>query len=280
MALTLTSIDVDLQRGRPPRRRPRRPSRSSPDGRRASFHWQGLKLIFTPSAKLPLSTTFHVHVAAGRPGPGGQRPGRDRRPRPSRPSARPRSRPWSPACRLGLGRRRLRRSRSRSIGSWTPQKVIAGLTLQPDIAYQASWNGTVLTLDAHQAAGVRRRPTRSRSPTRRSIRTGRKLPAVHVQLQDRRHRVAVASVTPAPERRPASTSTAGSRSSTTARSIPPRSPGRSSSRRRCPARSRSSPSPTTAAPSATPTPAATAAPARTSSSSRPTVRSPPTPPTR
>jgi Bacterial Ig-like domain/WD40-like Beta Propeller Repeat len=30
-----------------------------------SFHWQGRTLIFTPSNKLPLSSTFHVHMAPG-----------------------------------------------------------------------------------------------------------------------------------------------------------------------------------------------------------------------
>jgi hypothetical protein len=30
-----------------------------------SFHWQGRTLIWTPSSKLPLSTTFKVHVAPG-----------------------------------------------------------------------------------------------------------------------------------------------------------------------------------------------------------------------
>ena len=30
-----------------------------------SFHWQGSTMIFTPSNKLPLSSTFHVHMAPG-----------------------------------------------------------------------------------------------------------------------------------------------------------------------------------------------------------------------
>ncbi len=30
-----------------------------------SFHWQGTTMIFTPSNKLPLSSTFHVHMAPG-----------------------------------------------------------------------------------------------------------------------------------------------------------------------------------------------------------------------
>jgi hypothetical protein len=30
-----------------------------------TFHWQGSTLIFTPSQKLPLASTFHVHLASG-----------------------------------------------------------------------------------------------------------------------------------------------------------------------------------------------------------------------
>ena len=62
-ALTLTAIDVDFSK-EVKHDTAERAFSISPDVPH-SFHWQGLKLIVTPSAKLPPSTTFHVHMAAG-----------------------------------------------------------------------------------------------------------------------------------------------------------------------------------------------------------------------
>jgi hypothetical protein len=109
-----------------------------------TIHWQGLKLIFTPSAKLPLSTKFHVHVAPGVQDTAGN-------------------------VQEGTADIDFTTVGSPTVASVTPasgvngvpvdqsiaitfdremdtQKVVAGLTLEPPITYQASWNGLVLTL--------------------------------------------------------------------------------------------------------------------------------------
>ena len=63
-ALTLTAIDIDFSKD-VNRDTAEQAFSLSPNVPHA-FHWQGLnKLIVTPSAKLPLSTVFHVHMAAG-----------------------------------------------------------------------------------------------------------------------------------------------------------------------------------------------------------------------
>ena len=151
VALTLTSIDVTFSE------EVRHPTAEAafsmaqvtgaPAGVAVAgtYHWQGLRLIFTPSAKLPLSTKFHVHIASGVQDMAGN-------------------------TQSGTGDLDLTTVGAPRVTSMVPpggsasvdvdasimitfdrfmdpQKVIAGLTLQPDITYQASWNGTVLTLD-------------------------------------------------------------------------------------------------------------------------------------
>ena len=110
-----------------------------------TFYWQGLKLIFTPSARLPLSSKFHVHIAAGV---------EDRAGNPQGGTGDldfatvggPEVLSMSPA------------GDSVSIAVDAPieitfdrlmdtPKVIAGLTISPEITYQASWNGPLLTLE-------------------------------------------------------------------------------------------------------------------------------------
>ena len=109
-----------------------------------SFHWQGLKMIFTPSSKLPLSTTFHVHIAAGVQDLAGNPQGGTGDLDFTTVGA-PRVTDVSPA------------TGALSIGVDTPilitfdrlmdtQKVIAGLQVTPDFTYQASWNGAVLSI--------------------------------------------------------------------------------------------------------------------------------------
>ena len=149
LALTLTSIDVEFsEEVRHPTAEAAFSMTPSVPGSPAvvgTFHWQGIKMIFTPSAKLPLSTKFHVHMAAGVQDVDGNNQG------------------GSADLDLTTVGSPMVTSISPTNGTndvdvdssilitfdryMDPQKVVAGLTLQPDITYQASWNGTVLTLD-------------------------------------------------------------------------------------------------------------------------------------
>jgi hypothetical protein len=63
LGMTLTSIDVDFSEN--VQRDGAESAFSITPPIAGSFHWQGDTLIFTPDAKLPLSTTFHVHEASG-----------------------------------------------------------------------------------------------------------------------------------------------------------------------------------------------------------------------
>jgi len=143
LAMTLTSIDVSFSEDVEQASAEKAFSITPPvDG---TFHWQGLKLIFTPSAKLPLSTKFHVHMAAGVQDLDGNSQG-------------------------GTGDIQFTTVGAPAVASVSPvtgaqsvavassvqvtfdrlmdtQKVLAGLVLQPDTTYQASWNGDVLTLN-------------------------------------------------------------------------------------------------------------------------------------
>jgi len=199
LAMTLTSIDVEFSEG------VRHPSAEAafsmtqvtggPAAVVGTFHWQGLKLIFTPSAKLSLSTKFHVHIAPGVQDLAGN-------------------------AQTGTGDVNLTTVGAPQVTSivppsgagsvdvdasilitfdryMDPQKVIAGLTLQPDITYQASWNGTVLTLD----------PTRSMDHgTTYTVRIadpavdtdGTKLPPYVASFKTVDVGLRVSSVTPAP----------------------------------------------------------------------------------
>src|SRR5450759_3058701 len=110
-----------------------------------SFHWQGpLKMIFTPSSKLPLSTKFHVHMAAGVQDLVGNAQGGTGDIDFTTVGA-----PTVTKVSPDIG--------ALSVGVDTPilitfdrlmdtQKVIAGLQVAPDFTYQASWNGAVLSI--------------------------------------------------------------------------------------------------------------------------------------
>ena len=109
-----------------------------------TFHWQGNKLIFTPSVKLPLSTKFHVHVASGvQDIAGNSQDGTQDidfttvgAPIVASvvPTAGTQTVPVDQSIAITFDR------------EMDTQKVVAGLTLEPAITYQASWTGAVLTL--------------------------------------------------------------------------------------------------------------------------------------
>jgi hypothetical protein len=109
-----------------------------------SFHWQSLKMIFTPSSKLPLSTKFHVHMAAGVQDLDGNAQGGTGDIDFTTVGA-----PTVTKVSPDIG--------ALSVAVDTPilitfdrlmdtQKVIAGLQVAPDFTYQASWNGAVLSI--------------------------------------------------------------------------------------------------------------------------------------
>jgi hypothetical protein len=110
-----------------------------------SFHWQGYdRLIFTPSAKLPPDSTFHVMIAAGVEDLAGNAQ--------SNPSELTFTTVGAPAVKsVSPG------TDQQGVAVDTPivitfdrwmddQKVLAGLSIEPALAYQATWNGVVLTL--------------------------------------------------------------------------------------------------------------------------------------
>ena len=149
LALTLTSIDVEFSEVvRQPTAEsafsmtPSAPGSAPVQG---TFHWQGVKMIFTPSAKLPLATTFHVHMAPGVQDIAGnaQSNGGDLTVTTVGPPTITSILPTSGQAKVDVNASILI-TFDRLMDT---QKVIAGLSLQPDITYQASWNGNVLTLD-------------------------------------------------------------------------------------------------------------------------------------
>ena len=141
-ALTLTAIDVDFSKDVKPETAEQAFS-LSPNVPHA-FHWQGQKLIVTPSAKLPLSTVFHVHMAAGIEDRAGNTQGGTGDfsfttvDAPSVTAVSPlpgaQSVPVESPIQITFDR------------LMDPQKVIAGLRVEPSFSYQVSWNEAVLTL--------------------------------------------------------------------------------------------------------------------------------------
>jgi hypothetical protein len=149
LALTLTSIDVEFsEEVRHPTAEsafsmtPSAPGSAAIQG---TFHWQSLKMIFTPSAKLPLSTSFKVHMAPGVEDLAGNPQSNS-----SDLTVTTVGSPTVTSIAPGTGKDSVDVNASILITFdrlMDTQKVIAGLSLQPDITYQASWNGNVLTLD-------------------------------------------------------------------------------------------------------------------------------------
>ena len=109
-----------------------------------SFHWQGAMLVFTPSEKLPLSTEFRVHIAAGVTDLSG--------------NAQPNTYDMTfttvgnPVVTSATPSRDATAVSLDSTVTVTfdrnmyGKSVLGALTLQPAFSYQASWQGQVLTL--------------------------------------------------------------------------------------------------------------------------------------
>jgi len=77
------------------------------------------------------------------------------------------------------------------------KNVLKGLTLEPDIAYEASWNGDILTAQPDQALAVRDDlHGEDRRPGGRHRRHA--APALRHQLQDSGHGLKVTALVPAP----------------------------------------------------------------------------------
>jgi hypothetical protein len=149
LAMTLTSIDVTFSEA--VRQDTAEHAFSLAPGAAGSpqvagtFHWQGQKLlIFTPSAKLPLSTKFHAHIAPGvQDLPGNAQAGTgDLDFTTVGPPAVKAVLPAVAATSVAVdGSIAITFDRLMDTN-----KVVEGLTLKPDITYQASWNLEVLTL--------------------------------------------------------------------------------------------------------------------------------------
>jgi len=148
LAMALTSIDVTFSEDVKPETAERAFSMTeavpgSPDVSGA-FHWQGRTLIYTPSAKLPLSTEFHVHVGPGVEDLSGNRTSGSEdlnfttvgAPTVASvsPSANTSAVPVDTSVRITFDR------------LMDTQKVIAAVAVRPAITYQVSWNGPVLTI--------------------------------------------------------------------------------------------------------------------------------------
>jgi len=141
-ALTLTAIDVDFSKD--VKHETAEQAFSISPNVDYAFHWQGNKLIVTPSAKLPLSTVFHVHMAAGVEDRAGNTQGGTGDMTFTTVDA-PTVTAVSP----------LPGAQSVPVGSpiqitfdrlMDPEKVIAGLRVEPSFGYKVSWNEAVLTL--------------------------------------------------------------------------------------------------------------------------------------
>jgi hypothetical protein len=109
-----------------------------------SFHWQGLTMIFTPSVKLPLSSSFEVHMAAGVEDLVGNVQGKAQdlafttvgAPRVDSvvPPLGQLSVPVDTEIQITFDR------------LMDTTKVLDGLTIEPDAPFTASWKGPVLTI--------------------------------------------------------------------------------------------------------------------------------------
>ena len=143
LALTLTSVDVNFSEDvRPTTAQNAFSTTPHVDG---TFHWQGLKMIFTPSAKLPLSTKFHVHIAPGVQDIAGnsQSGTGDLDFTTVGPPAVASVSPATGADSIAVDAS-IQITFDRLMDT---KNVLKGLTLEPDIAYEASWNGDILTLN-------------------------------------------------------------------------------------------------------------------------------------
>ena len=142
LALTLTSIDIVFSE----KVRPQTAQAAfsiSPEVA-VSAHWQGLTLVLTPAAKLPLSTTFKVHMAAGVQDLAGNSQGKTEdltfttvgapTVQSVVPAAQASAVPVDTAIQITFDR------------FMDTQKVLDGLTITPDAPYTATWNGPSLSI--------------------------------------------------------------------------------------------------------------------------------------
>ena len=148
MARTLTSIDITFSESvRPQTAQDAFSLTAGAPGSpkiEGAFHWQGRTLIFTPAAKLALSTKFRARVGPGVEDLVGnaQSNGQDLNfttvglPTVTSvtPAANTQSVPVEAPIQITFDR------------PMDTQKVIGALSVKPDITYQVSWNGPVLTI--------------------------------------------------------------------------------------------------------------------------------------
>jgi hypothetical protein len=109
-----------------------------------SFHWQGSTMIFTPSNKLPLSSTFRVHMAAGVEDTSGN--SQDGSQDLTFTTVGP---PVVKSVSPDLNAERVPINTTVVVTFdrfMDPQQALQGLTLEPAAPFEATWQGTVLTL--------------------------------------------------------------------------------------------------------------------------------------
>ncbi len=142
LAMTLTAIDVDFSKD--VNHATAEAAFSITPNTQGSFHWQGLKLIWTPSAKLPLSTDFRVHMAAGVQDRAGNVQGGT-----ADLTFTTVGRPTVTAVSPTADQQPVQVDTSIQITfdrPMDPLNVAAGLKVEPSFTYEVSWNGPVLTL--------------------------------------------------------------------------------------------------------------------------------------
>ena len=142
LALTLTSIDVVFSEE--VRHDTAESAFSITPHVSGSRHWQGTTLIFTPSAKLPLATVFKVHIAAGVQDKAGNSQDKSQDMTFTTvgapvvlsvvPAANTPSVPVDTSIQITFDR------------NMDTQKALAGLTIEPDAPFAATWNGPTLSI--------------------------------------------------------------------------------------------------------------------------------------
>jgi hypothetical protein len=142
LALTLASVEVDFSED--VRQSTAEKAFSITPEVAGSFHWQGRKLIFTPSAKLPLSATFTVREAAGVEDDAGNR---------QESTAQLTFTTVGPPTVVGvvpaLNQEAVAVSSTIQITfdrQMDTQQVVKGLRIDPLFGYTVTWNGPVLTI--------------------------------------------------------------------------------------------------------------------------------------
>ena len=142
LAMTLASFEVDFSEEVQPSTAQRAFSVNPPVV--GSFHWQGRKLIFTPSSKLQPDTKYTVQEGAGVEDLAGNTQGGS-----------------TSAAFTTVGPPKVvsvspgTNEQTVDVGStikivfdreMDTQKVVSGLTIDPPLGYEVSWNGPILTI--------------------------------------------------------------------------------------------------------------------------------------